>query len=168
MENIQTFLFDDDGQIPNNSQLPLLVYEGVLSLENDPVANCRTLFRRNRWSKDWVKGVFNYHHYHSITHEVLGVVHGSADVQFGGVQGVLLKVKAGDVVVIPAGVGHCNKGASFDFRVVGAYPGGHDWDLCTGQPDERPQVIENIRKTPMPETDPVRGEQGPLLALWSD
>jgi uncharacterized protein YjlB len=34
----------------------------------------------------------------------------------------VLTVKAGDVVVVPAGVAHCNQGQSSDLLIVGAYP----------------------------------------------
>ena len=71
-----------------------------------------------------------------------------------------------DVVVIPAGVGHCNLGSSGGFLVVGAYPEGQSWDLRTGEPDERPEVLENIRKVPLPRTDPVFGDEGPLHEHW--
>ena len=164
---IKTFLFTDDGRIPNNPDLPLIVYAGALPDSEDRTAACRTLFERNGWGGTWVNGVYRYHHYHSTAHEVLGVVNGTAAIQFGGEGGELLEIQAGDVVVIPAGVGHCNRRASSDFRVVGAYPAGQDWDLCTGELDERPQVVDNIRRVPLPETDPVYGSQGPLLKMWN-
>jgi uncharacterized protein YjlB len=95
------------------------------------------------------------------------VVRASARIAFGGEAGVTVEVGAGDVVVIPAGVGHCNLGSSRDFLVVGAYPRGQSWDLRTGEPDERPGVLENIRKVPLPEKDPVFGNKGPLTKHWT-
>ena len=80
--------------------------------------------------------------------------------------GSVLDVRAGDVVVIPAGVGHQNLGASGDLLVVGAYPGGADPDLCRGRPDERPRALDNIRQVALPAADPVHGRAGPLLAHW--
>lgn len=165
-EHIQTFLFTDDGRIPNNPSLPLLIYPIVLPQTEDPTADCRMLFKRHEWQGMWVNGVYSYHHYHSTAHEVLGVVSGTAEVHFGGEKGKIIQLRAGDAVVIPAGVGHCNKRSSADFRVVGAYPKGQDWDLCTGQPGERPGVLKNIQNLPLPETDPIYGAQGPLLQLW--
>ena len=47
---------------------------------------------------------------------------GEASVLFGGPGGKVLTVRAGDVVVIPAGVAHCNQGQSDDLLIVGAYP----------------------------------------------
>lgn len=166
--NVETFMFADDGRIPNNPGLPLLVYPGALPDSADRTSACRALFERNGWHGTWVNGVYTYHHYHSTAHEVLGVVAGSATVQFGGEQGEKLKMQAGDVVIIPAGVGHCNQGASADFRVVGAYPRGQDWDLCTGKPGERPGTLDNIRRVPLPQLDPVYDDRGPLLEYWRD
>lgn len=165
-ENITTMRFEDDGSIPNNADLPLILYRAVLPDDHDPVAACRRLFEQNKWGGMWVNGVFGYHHYHSTAHEVLGVVGGNADLQFGGEQGEVVSVRAGDVVIIPAGVGHKRVSASPDFSVVGAYPQGQSWDLCTGMPDERPQVLENIASVQMPERDPVQGRDGFLQEAW--
>lgn len=71
-------------------------------------------------------------------------------------------------MVIPAGVGHCRESSGAGFSVVGAYPRGQeDYDLRTGEKGERPEVLENIRNVPLPETDPLSGEEGPLLRHWS-
>ena len=77
-----------------------------------------------------------------------------------------MDVGAGDVVMIPAGVGHCNVGSSSEFLVVGAYLRGQSWDLRTGEPDERPEVLENLRNVPLPEADPVFRKGGSLLEHW--
>jgi uncharacterized protein YjlB len=96
------------------------------------------------------------------------VVSGSASIAFGGPDGEAVEVKAGDVVVIPAGVGHCNKGSSGRFSVVGAYPRGQEsYDLRTGEEGERPEVLENIRNVSLPESDPMFGGKGPLTQHWS-
>jgi len=82
----------------------------------------RSLFAGHQWGNSWRNGIYNYHHFHATTHEVLGIIRGHASVRFGGEQGVMLEVSAGDVVVIPAGVGHKKEGSSADLQVVGAYP----------------------------------------------
>lgn len=158
--------FEDDGRIPNNPTLPLLVYHGAPAPGADPAADFESLFARNGWRGSWRDGVFPYHHYHSTAHEVLGVARGQATLRLGGERGVALRVRAGDVLVIPAGVGHKNEGADPDFLVVGAYPDGQDWDLCTGEPGERPGVLDNIRRVPLPAADPVHGAGGPLAEHW--
>jgi uncharacterized protein YjlB len=105
--------------------------------------------------------------YHSNAHEVLCVVGGSASIAFGGPEGETVEVEAGDVVVIPAGVGHCNKGSDGGFSVVGAYPQRQEsYDLHTGEEGERPEVLENIRNVSLPESDPLFGEKGPLTKRW--
>lgn len=158
-------LLQDDGRIPNNPRLPLIVYPRALA-----GGDLRSEFMRrlveHGWGGAWVGGVFSYHHYHSTAHEVLCVIGGEARLELGGEAGITLEVSAGDAVVIPAGVGHRDAGSSGDFAVIGAYPEGQSWDLLTGGPEERPQALENIRSVPLPAADPVFGEAGPLVARW--
>ena len=164
---IRAHRFEDDGAIPNNPRLPLLVYPGAVAVSGaDPAAAFEKIFADNGWSGSWRNGIYPFPHYHSTAHEVLGIARGEAKVRFGGDTGIVLDVHAGDVVVIPAGVGHQNLGASGDLLVVGAYPGGTDFDLCRGWPEERPRVLENIGQVPLPTADPVYGREGPLLAEW--
>ncbi|MGH6921717.1 MAG: cupin domain-containing protein, partial [Geminicoccaceae bacterium] len=144
-------LFEDDGAIPNNPRLPFLVYANALDLGGgDPAAVCEAVFGANQWDRSWRNGIYPFPHYHSTAHEVLGICRGEARVRFGGAKGVVMTVRAGDVVVIPAGVGHQNLGAGGECLVVGAYPPGPDWDLCTGKPEERPRVLANIRAVLLP------------------
>ncbi len=106
MTQPETYHFSDDGRFPNSS-LPLLVYRGAIPA--DARAMERT-FRVNGWSNVWRNGIFGYHHFHSIAHEVLGIAAGEACVEFGGPGGQTVEVRAGDVVVIPAGVGTSERG----------------------------------------------------------
>jgi uncharacterized protein YjlB len=160
-------LVEDDGIYPNNGRLPLLVYPSVLVLSGrDPAAKFEELFRENNWGGSWRNGVYGFHHYHSTAHEVLGIYGGVAEVQFGGQQGPVFSVAAGDVVVIPAGVAHKNLGSSADFRVVGAYPLGQRPDLNRGVAGERPDADIRIARLPLPLADPVHGRAGPLLTYW--
>ena len=166
MKQPETALFKDDGVIPNN-RLHLLLYRGVLPIDAaDPATRVVQLFAANNWTNSWRNGIYPFHHYHSTSHEVLGVYRGLATVRLGGEQGNDFIVRVGDVIVIPAGVGHKNLGASDDFGVVGAYPDGRDWDLLTGKPGERPQADKNIASLPLPEADPVYGAEGPLRSIW--
>jgi uncharacterized protein YjlB len=159
--------FEDGGAIPNNPELPLLVYAGAVEVGGaDPAAAFERLFAQNGWSGAWRDGIYPFPHYHSTAHEVLGIARGRAKVRFGGERGTVLEVGAGDVVVIPAGVGHQNLGSSADLLVVGAYPGGADFDLCRGEAGERPRVLDNIRQVALPAADPVYGPDGPLMARW--
>ncbi|MGH3085693.1 MAG: cupin domain-containing protein [Rubrobacteraceae bacterium] len=160
--------FDDDGRIPNNPDLPLLVYPQALDeSERDP-SQCKELLTGNSWEGAWVDGVFSYHHYHSNAHEVLCMIGGSAQLAFGGPEGETVEVEAGDVVVIPAGVGHKNEDSSGGFSVIGAYPKGQEnYDLRTGEEGERPEVLENIGNVALPEKDPLFGGDGSLSRHWS-
>ena len=112
------FTFDDDGSIPN-SNMPLLVYRNAVPAD---AAAIERVFAANRWPPAWRNGVHPFHHFHSSAHEVLGVARGEASVLFGGPSGTVVLVRAGDVVVVPAGVAHCNQGQSSDLLIVGAYP----------------------------------------------
>jgi uncharacterized protein YjlB len=113
----------------------------------------------------WRASVFPFHHYHS-THEVLAVYRGTASLQFGGDNGRKFVVKPGDVVVIPAGVGHKRMESTSDFSVIGAYPGGRRWDLLRGLPGERPRADRNIAAVPLPDNDPIAGPGGWLRQIW--
>ncbi len=159
-----TFCFADDGAIPN-SKLALLVYRDAVPA--DPAAIER-LFAANRWPPAWRNGVYGFHHFHSTAHEVLGVARGEVSVLFGGPGGQVLTVKAGDVVVIPAGVGHFNHRQSDDLLIVGAYPdNGPGPDLRRGRPEEHAEVVAAIAGVPVPGADPVAGVGGPLGRLWA-
>jgi uncharacterized protein YjlB len=76
-------------------------------------------------------------------------------------------VRAGDVVVIPAGVAHRNMDSSDDVLVVGAYPGGSEYDICRGDPADYDKAICSICAVLMPGQDPVFGRHGPLWQLWA-
>lgn len=165
--SITSRLLKDDGAIPNNEKLPLLIYHDALELpEVDPASSIESLLADNGWTNGWRNGIYSYHHYHSTAHEVLVVYAGCAKVKLGGENGVTADIAAGDVLVLPAGVGHKNLGASDDFAVFGAYPKGQDYDLLYGKPGERPQADNNIARVPLPELDPVFGKDGPLLKHW--
>ena len=110
--------------------------------------------------------MYSFAHYHSTTHEILGVYCGVATLRLGGEHGRNLDVHFGDVIVIPAGVGHQKLDASSDFAVVGAYPDGRDWDLLRGLPGERPKSDHTIASLPIPDYDPIYGANGPLRQIW--
>ena len=163
---IEDYFFADDGVVPNNPRLPLIVYRGALETDGDAAARCVALFDRNGWTGAWKNGVYAHHHYHSSAHEVLGVAAGWVRVRLGGEGGQTVELRAGDVVVIPAGVAHKNEGASPDVLVVGAYPGGRSPDMCRPGVQERERALPNIGKVALPACDPVYGKSGPLLERW--
>jgi uncharacterized protein YjlB len=161
---IEEHRFTDDGGVPNNPSLPVVIYRAAL--DTGSATACETLFATNDWGAAWIDGIYAHHHYHSTAHEVLGIAAGSVRVRFGGEHGKLLELGAGDVVVIPAGVAHKNEGASPDLTVVGAYPGGKTPDMRKPAAREREEVLRNIGEVGLPARDPVYGPAGPLLDRW--
>ena len=163
---VDASVLKDDGVFPN-SRLPLLLYRRAVKLpKHDPASAFESLFAAHQWRGTWRNGIYCYHHYHSTAHEVLGIYSGSARVQLGGERGVIHEVRAGDVLLIPAGVAHKNLGMRGEFGVVGAYPAGQEWDMNYGKPSERPHADRNIAAVPLPVLDPVYGGGGPLRAHW--
>ncbi len=156
--------FKDDGMIPNHPTYPVIVYKGAF--QKNP-SQIESIFNQNNWRNSWVNGVFGYHHYHSNSHEVLGVRSGSATLLLGGKKGEMVEVITGDVIVLPAGTGHKRLKASEDFKIVGAYPNGMDYNVKIGKADERPDVLEDIQHVPQPKTDPVYGDYGAVIEKWT-
>jgi uncharacterized protein YjlB len=163
-----TLMFADDGSIPNNPNLPLLLYRRAINLAGTahPEDVIESTFRRNGWGDMWRNGIFPYVHYHSMIHEGMGVARGRARVRFGGMKGKEIDLQQGDVVVLPAGTGHQGLWASPDLMVIGAYPKVGRYDLCRGSKAERQAALQAIPEVPLPETDPVFGKSGPLMRLW--
>ena len=162
-----TWHFRDDGTIPNN-RLPLILYRSPLRFAEgaDPAAAIEDLFEANGWGDSWRNGIYDYVHYHSRVHEVMGVARGRAQVRFGGNSGRVLNVKAGDVAILPAGTGHQCLKASKDFLVVGAYPPSGTYDECRGTKAEHERATKTIPKVARPKKDPVYGRAGALADLW--
>lgn len=153
----ETLRLEPDASMPN-SPLPVLLYRGALE-----AGTFDRLFERNGWTGLWHDGVYDFDHYHSNAHEVLGVAHGHARLQLGGASGRAIEVRSGDVLVLPAGTGHRNLGSSSDFEMVGAYPPGQaQYDICR---ERSPEAELRISKVALPTTDPVHGAEGPLVRL---
>lgn len=152
--------FKSDGSIPN-SPLPLLLHREAFGERGEEgAAWLEATFARNGWTNSWRNGVYPYHHYHTNTHEVLGVYRGTALLHLGGEAGAKLEVAAGDVIVIPAGVGHKRLEASDDFAVVGAYPDGMEPETLREEDLSMEDALKQIRRVPLPNADPVCGSEG--------
>ena len=168
MPDVQAFRFEDDGETPNNPRLPLVVYRAAVNLAgaSDPAAPFERAFAKHGWSDGWRNGIHPFLHFHTATHEVLGIARGRATVEFGGAKGQVLTVEAGDVVILPAGTGHRRIEASGDLLVIGAYPRNASFDQKRpGQVDHK-KAVSAIAEVPLPEMDPVHGHEGPLMTLW--
>jgi uncharacterized protein YjlB len=166
---IESYLIKDNSQFPNNDFLPVLIYRKVITLpeQGEAADSIKKIFEQNDWGNSWENGIYIFHHYHSNTHEVLGIRSGSVTVQLGGIDGVITSLSRGDIIIIPAGVAHRNVNETDGFSCVGAYPDGRDFDMNYGKSEERPQADENISKVPQPQTDPVFGEKGFLTDYWN-
>lgn len=160
MTGPETLLLPPGATMPN-SRLPVLIYRRVLE---GGARGFDALFRANGWGGTWRDGVYDYDHFHSNAHEVLGVDSGWATIQLGGDVGQAIEVEAGDVLVLPAGTGHRRVSKSEDFLVSGAYPPGQErYDTCRSR---TPETELRISKVPMPASDPVAGKDGALMRLW--
>jgi uncharacterized protein YjlB len=111
-------------------------------------------------------GIYDFHHYHSITHETMAVSKGDATLILGGPKGKRIKISRGDVVIIPAGVGHRCIKHSPDFQCVGAYPQGKNYDINLGRRKELEQARTHIKQLSLPSKDPVFGKEGFLKTFW--
>jgi uncharacterized protein YjlB len=161
-----TFVFEDDGLIPNNL-MPFLVYKGAVDVASGhPEKTIEGLFGANGWGAMWRNGVYDFPHYHATVHEVLGIARGHAKVRFGGEKGKVLEIAAGDVAILPAGTGHQCISSSDDFSVVGAYPPGPSMDLVRPSKEAHAKALKTIPEVAVPKTDPVLGADGPLVRLW--
>ncbi len=162
-----TIFFADDGKMPNNPLLPVIIYPRAVPLNDGNAADAiESLFLNNGWLPHWRDGIYDFHHYHSTAHETLGIASGAVRVRLGGEQGKDFDLGAGDVAILPAGTGHKRLSASKDLLVIGAYPPGQRWDILHGHPAERPAALEKIAGVPLPESDPVLGQTGLLIDLW--
>lgn len=164
----ETFLFQDDGRTPNNPAFPVLLYRDAVAFpqELDPAEMLEKIFAGNGWGSGWRNGIFDFLHFHTQTHEVVGIARGEARVQFGGTKGRIIKVEAGDVVVLPAGTGHQRIGPAPHLLVVGAYPPEGKYDQAEPDNVDRRAARDRIARVPVPATDPLYGASGPLAAHW--
>jgi uncharacterized protein YjlB len=166
---VKHFFLKDDGVFPNNADLPVILYKSAWSLPLITMFRASFIKKKlkaNGWENAWKDGVFPYHHYHSTAHEVLCVFKGHTRILLGGNKGMVVEVEEGDVLVIPAGVAHRNMDPGNPFKCVGAYPKGQNYDMNYGKFAERPRTTEQIKKVPLPLTDPVYGNTGPLFYYW--
>lgn len=164
--NPQYMTFQPASNVPNNL-LPLIIYPQVVPDEVEDIARYfEDLFASHQWLPRWRYPVFPYTHYHPNTHELLGISAGWAQILFGGETGRAVTVYAGDAVLIPAGVGHQQLNASEDFFAVGAYPRGMQPETRRDEQEVLSQSLVEIKRVPMPQTDPITGKEGAVTDIW--
>ena len=168
MTEIVQQVLTDDGVIPNNARLPLILYKGAVDVSgSDPDGAFEHVFHANGWGNGWRGGViYSFHHYHAKAHEVVGIAKGSARLQFGGPAGPVFEVEAGDAALIPAGVGHCRLDDSPGLSVVAAYPPGQAPDMNRQGERDRAGIRTSIEAVERPASDPLMGGQGPAVSVW--
>jgi uncharacterized protein YjlB len=163
---VETFTLQDDGTFPN-SPLPVILYPAAIQPdERNPCSSFEERFRANGWGGTWRNGIFDDHHYHAEAHEVLGCAQGWVRVMLGGPNGREVTLRAGDVVLLPTGTAHRNLEHSADYRIVGAYPPGQHPDMKYGRQEEYEAAKAAIARVPLPENDPVSGEEG--IKPWGE
>ncbi|MDQ0326678.1 uncharacterized protein YjlB [Rhodopseudomonas julia] len=162
---VESYDFEPSSGIPN-SKLPTLIYRGGLDEPVRMAGAADTILTRNMWQGVWVWSIYPFWHFHTKGHEVLACVCGSARVGLGGDDGIETDLNAGDVVVIPAGVGHRRLSATEDFSVVGAYPKGQEGDITKPEEIDFEEARKKAASVPLPDTDPIYGREGPLFEYW--
>lgn len=168
-ETVICEIIPQNGYFPNNPTYPLLIYKKIVNFEN--ISNTKSiqiLLEDNGWRNSWVNSIYDYHHYHSNTHEVLVIYKGTGVVQIGGENGRIFNIEKGDVIIIPAGVAHKSISLSDDFKCIGAYPFDIDYDMNYGKAEEHPRVDKQIQKISLPDQDPIFGKKSILFDYWKE
>jgi len=167
---ISSYKIPSHGGIPNSSvqERPLLIYHSAF-----PSSTSASIIESHLKSigvvvPQWRFTMYDFTHFHSTSHEVLCISNGTAKLLFGGEhnpQKVEVIVNKGDVIVIPAGVGHrLLDDIEGGFEMVGSYPEGCQWDTCHGNKDEQ-SLINSIKQLEWFGRDPIYGDEGPVLKV---
>lgn len=159
------------GLTPNTSiqKKPLLIYHSAFEPAYTSASTIEShLASIKAVTPQWRYTMYPTTHFHSNTNEVLCVSNGKAKLCFGGEENdgrVEPMVEKGDVIIVPAGVGHrLLEDLSGGFEMVGSYPPGKQWDMCYGQKGEEGSV-EKIKDVEWFQKDPIYGEEGPCLQV---
>ena len=161
---LETLQFKPNGLVPN-SRFPVLIHRAVVTAGAgvDLADAIEETFRRHDWLNNWRElGVYDYAHFHSTTHEALGMARGRITLRLGGEGGADVTLEAGDVLVLPAGTSHTRLDHSPDSWMVGGYPDGRDWDLIRDErvtEEEVRAAVKLIGSLPIPSRDPPRARR---------
>ena len=165
--NPVTRVYPESGGVPNHPTLPaVLVREAVLPGQDGHAVTA--LLKGNGWGGNWQGLIFDYQHYHPNAHEVLIVATGQARLQLGGPDGDIFDIAEGDVIVLPAGTGHCCLSRSRDFSVVGGYPTGQEnYEIARAHAYPIEEAWGRILSVPTANRCPIFAETGPLITAWA-
>ena len=156
------------GLTPNTSiqNKPLLIYRSAFPSSTNASQIESHFSSVGVVTPQWRYTMYSTSHFHSTSHEVLGIAAGKAKLCFGHednperVEEILQK---GDVIIMPAGVSHrLLDDIEGGFSMVGSYPTGYDWDMCYGKSGEESKIAR-IMDLPWFKRDPVYGDEGPVL-----
>ena len=172
----------DTAQIPPCFSTPDPCFKGIpnTAIQNKPLLIYHSAFQGAGASQieshlssvgvvspQWRYTMYYTTHFHSTTHEVLSIISGRAKLCFGGEENsgrVEPVLGHGDVIVVPAGVGHRLLEDHGGFEMVGSYPTGKTWDMCYGKAGEE-EKVKAIEKAGWFDRDPVYGKDGPTLEV---
>ncbi|KIV77169.1 hypothetical protein PV11_08992 [Exophiala sideris] len=168
----ETYYLKPNRHAPN-SDLPVLIYRDCLPLPLSE-GNAKEFLESHAWIQGGTWGHISTRHFHPNTHECYGVFQGESTLLLGCGKndsggGQEIDVRAGDVIVLPAGTGHCSTESSQDYRYIGVYPqGAPKWRNELGkEPIDLEEFRQETTAVAMPKEDPVNGPDGPLLKLWT-
>ncbi|CAG9975152.1 unnamed protein product [Clonostachys byssicola] len=105
----------------------------------------------------------------------VAIIKGSSELLIGvgpldtEAEGEVIHVESGDAIILPAGVSHCSKSSSQDYRYLGAYPkDAPKWKNEYGRDQSRfNSLVLESSSVDIPDWDPVNGHLGPLQKLWA-
>ncbi|WWC68288.1 uncharacterized protein I206_102211 [Kwoniella pini CBS 10737] len=157
---------------PNTSlrPYPLIIYHSAFPSSISAASIESHLSKIGIVDPAWRFTMYTQHHYHSTVDEVLVVYSGSAKLCFGGSHDnpdrVEVDATKGDVMIVPAGVGHALLDDKGGFGIVGSYPkGSKNWDMCTGKQKERVNQWVRIKQLNWLKGDPIYGNEGPVVDI---
>jgi uncharacterized protein YjlB len=159
----------DHCRFPNaSSGLPVVFYR---PFDTDKTAldasAIEALVSQHGFKPQWRYPMFDFDHFHSTTHELLVPFRGRATLVLGGTESI--DVKAGDVILLPAGVAHRAEKTEGEFYMVGSYPSGaKQWDTCRGGEEGVEDRIKKLQ-TGGVNMDPVYGleKDAPVMRAWN-
>ena len=145
----------------------MLVYRQVLDISNaeERADAFESMFKRHGWPPAWRYHLYDFDHFHSTAHEALSIFRGQARARLGGPNGQELMLYPGDVLVLPAGVGHASLEADDDFCMVGAYPPDQKPEIERGDPAQLAAAKARVAAVALPEDSPAGGS---LAELWRE
>jgi len=144
-----------------NSPLPVVLIRSALTPNVSAKGRrFREAFRRRGWTGIWADTVYDYTHFHSNAHEVLGIAKGKVTVFWEAPKaddsGSRLAICSG---FLPAW-DIAGFGEATGLKVIGAYPPGQSHFTMK----RKGRAVPRVR---LPDTDPFYGPAGPLTRCWT-